>query len=303
MEINCLSQSRETKSIFEGIPKHIVAIAIAIAITYCFGWLVKNWNTGFVTEKVKISSHYLESNLFWIEPALAIVLIIIFHIITRLVRRSKKGGMAIASGMFFYSPNHDKGSIEKGEKFLREKSIECSPIYTMGATGWNTFSDKSSPLYTSLESCHEAQIILFSPISNNLEKRAQDVNQDANEYRNEICKSINYLTALRTKGVIPERIKLKVYNSYPGWKYIFIQPYVWVQYYSPNHHVKNTPVYMYENVPNGIYRHLLDQFLKRWNSHWLCPYNFDNKKIEFIDKDGKIYKQESIEQLLIDAIK
>lgn len=298
-----MSHSRETKSIFEGIPKHIIAVVIAIAITYCFGWLVKNWETKLVVEKVQITSHYLESNLFWIEPALVIVLIISFHIITRVIGHFKRGGMAIASGMFFYSPNHNNKTIEEGEKFLKEKSIECTHIYTMGATGWDTFGDNNSPLHTSLESCHETQIILLSPISDNLEKRAKDIDQDRDEYKNEICKSIHFLTTLRAKGANPERIKLKFYSSYPGWKYVFIEPYVWVQYYSSDDHVKNTPVYMYENVPKGIYRHLLDQFSKRWNSHWLWPYNFEIKEIEYFDKNGKKYKQVSIEQLLIDTIK
>lgn len=282
---------------------HIIALPIAISSIVFFNKLIVNWEKEVVVNKVHSISVFLGHYLIWIDTGLTLAIITLIYLTKIIIRHYKKGVMATASGIFFYSPNNSKRTIEKGEKFLKEKSIECTHIYTMGATGWDTFGDQDSPLHESLDSCHETQIILLSPLSDNLKKRAKDVKQDKNKYKNEICKSINYLAALRAKGPNPERIKLKFYTTYPGWKYIFIEPYVWVQYYSLDDHVKNAPVYMYENVTKGIYRNLLDQFSTRWNSRWLWPYNFKTKKIEHIDKNGIIYKHECIEQLLIDAIK
>lgn len=301
MGLNDLNHSQRTNSIVKETLKHIIAVIIALAFTYSFGWIVKNWESKFVIEGVHITSRYLGANLFWIKPTLVIVLIISFHVIMRVIERFRQGRMSAASGMFFYSPNHNNRKIKKGKKFLKEKSSKCTHIYTMGATGWDTFGRNDSPLHESLKSCHETQIILLSPISDELKQRANDVKQNENKYRNEICKSINYLTTLRARGANPKRIHLKFYSTYPGWKYIFIEPYVWVQYYSPDGHIMNMPVYMYEDVPKGIYSSLLDHFFKRWVSHWLWPYNFETKEIEYVDKNGKIYKRKSIEQLLINA--
>lgn len=264
------------------LPEHFVAAGITLTTVFCLYWLVINWEAEFVTKRVQCLSQYLEHNLRWIEPLSTILIIFIIHIIARIIRGYREGKMAIATGMFFYSPNTKNRFVKRSEGYIRKESLKCARINILGASGWNTFGKENSPLHEALKTCDEVNVILINPSSEYLVMRAKDVALDTNAYKQEVVDSIEYLKSLRTCGDNPERLKLKMYDSYPVFKYIFLGRYVWVQKYPSGGHVRDSPIIAYQRTPSetGVYGHHQYLFSKRWNSEKLGKYNFETGKLE-----------------------
>ncbi len=114
--------------------------------------------------------------------------------------------------------------------------------------------------------------------------------------------SIRYLTDLVSKGDNPH-IELKMYQSYPTWKLVLLDQYVWVQQYPPDKHVRSSPCRAYEDKkvkcdPNEIapYDQFYTVFSRRWKSHYLGKFNFITEKLEFFDVKGKKIREESISE-------
>lgn len=259
------------------LPEHFFAAGITLTTVACLYWLLINWETEIVVEKVRNISQYLEHNLRWIEPLSTIIIIFIIHIIARIIVRFREGKMAIDIGMFFHSPNTKNRFVKRSEEYIRKESMKCSRIKILGASGWNTFGKEGSPLHEALKTCDEANIILIDPSSRFLVKRANDVNIDTQDYIKEVVDSIEYLKSLRTSGDNPGRIKLKTYDSYPVFKYIFLGRYVWVQKYPSRGHVRDVPITAYQRVStseSGVYGQHHYLFSKRWNSKKLKMYTF-----------------------------
>ncbi len=259
-----------------------IAIIVMLVIRAMYKALC-NWTADNVLLFVDSSARYLGHHYVWVELACLAVIISFIHVTLRISRRFWLGGTARNAGMFFYSLNSSSRALLRSKKFLEKKSLACKNIHINGATGWNTFGNPVSPLHIALTKCDSAEIILLSPLSDNIEVRAKDIKQTPEEYKNEILRSILFL-----KSIIDQEgyttIKLKLCDSYPGWKYIFIDPYVWVQNYPKHEHVALSPSYAYQRLEGGIYDQLLNQFGKRWNSPWVCNYNFENDTIECMDK-------------------
>lgn len=189
--------------------------------------------------------------------------------------------------MFFYSTNANDKAVKKSLKFLQGESSNCNLIIIIGATGWATFGDKGSPMYSPICSCQEARIILIYPLSPAVDDRAKDLVMSTSDYRGEIYKSIEYLKSLRKTH---HHVELKMYNHYPSWKYILVDKYIWVQRYPADKHVHLSPSYALEKAiaKEGptLYDQLYQHCLEEWNSKDLGLYDFDTGEIEFIDTSG-----------------
>ncbi len=284
---------KQQKWLFE----HGLAATVAVSSTLSFSWLVRNWEKETVVYEVKMISDFLDSYLHFIEPVLTIIIFIFFVTVGRVIKHYRKGSMAIASGMFFFSPNFRERQVIKSEKFLRNESTKCVHIQIMGASGWNTFGHPDSPLHEGLQICGKAQIILLNPLSKSIIQRAENIDQGIKDYKQEIISSLKYLHNLRQKGDNPNRIQVRMYQSYPGWKFVILGRYIWTQWYPSDDHVRNSPCYAFQRVPNEqrcLYSQLFAQFNRRWDSYHLGRYNFDNGKIEFYAENGLLIKEISI---------
>jgi len=275
---------------------HGIAMAIAIVAALSFRWLVKNWQHPTVIASVNNVSSFVDVNLSFIEPALTLTVFIIAKSSGRVIRHYKKGSMALTAGMFLYSHNADDKEVKKSERFLKKEGMKCAHIHILGASGWDTFGKADSPLHDGLRTCNEVQVILLSPSSEALIRRAADIGQNANDYKIEIYKSIEYLRELRELGDNPERIKLKMYRSYPMWKYIILGRYLWIQQYPPDCHVRLSPCYGFQKVSRGagIYGNVFTQFQRRWVSYRLGIYNFDTDLLEFYNEDAILIEKQRI---------
>lgn len=281
---------------YRWLVQHGSAATVAVILTLSFSWLVKNWETELVVNKIKKTSDFLDTNLHFIEPVLTLTIFVFFATLGRVIKHYRRGSLAIAAGMFFYSRNLKERQVNESEKFIRKEANECAHIHIMGASGWNTFGKPDSPLHQGLKTCNEAEIILLYPLSPALTKRARDISQGTEEYKQEIYNSLQYINELRGEGDNPERIKVRMYQSYPGWKYIFLGRYVWVQKYPPGDHVRNSPCYAFQRSPNeiGIYGQLFEQFKRRWESYRLGRYNFETDMLELYDENNRLTKKEPI---------
>lgn len=257
-------------------------VGVALVASGCYRisvFILNHWADKKVVAYVDRASTFMEHPPFWVELIFVAVTISLYNIAIRITRGYKLGGTAKAAGMFYYSPNSDDRTVIRNNNFLRKKSTDCKHLKIMGATGWHTFGKRCSPLHEAINNCDSAEIILFSPLSDFLEDRSTDVGQKPDEYGREIYWSILFLKSL-IDGPKPIDIKLKLCDSYPGWKYMFLDPYVWVQQYPKTEHVVRSPSYAYQRIDMGIYDQLYYQFTKRWKSPWVCDYDFENTTVK-----------------------
>lgn len=282
---------------FKWLIEHGFAAVAAVSITLGFRWLVINWQAEIVIKRVDEVAVFLDKYIHYIEPILTLTIFILFATLGRVIKHYRKGGMSIAAGMFFYSPHLKERQVEKSEQFLRREASKCVHIHLLGSSGWNTFGHSDSPLHNGLQVCEKAEIILMNPYSDALEKRAENIGQDAAEYRQEIIQSLQYIKTLKDigDGDNANRIEVKMYQSYPGWKFIILGRYCWVQQYPISEHVRNSPCYAFQRIPQwGIYGHFFSQFQRRWDSLRLGKYNFDSESIEFYNESGEMINEKSL---------
>jgi hypothetical protein len=225
---------------------------------------------------------------------LTIVLFSFIKISGRAIRHFELGSTALGAGMFFYSPNTKDKEVKKSERFLSNRSKNCAHLYILGSSGWDTFGSQESPLHQALLTCNHVEIILINPMSEELAHRVRDLSDvNLDEYRNQIYRTIDFLKDKRNEGNNPDRILLRMYSSYPMWKYIILGRYVWLQQYPANKHVKDSPCYAFHRIENnkhghtaGMYDHVFAQFKRRWDSPHIGRYNFNENCLEYYTRDG-----------------
>lgn len=176
-----------------------------------------------------------------------------------------------AAGVSGFSPHATK--IEKktdwkscNAKIRANKAID---LRIMGSTGWNTFGHHQSPLYQLIEQFQgEIKILLMNPdpALPTLIQRAAETNKTPAQYAKEINDSITRLKLLKQqKG---RNISLKLYDQIPIWKMLISNDYMWLQHYSKNMNVEDTPVYTFFSDGDGgtsLFHALYSVWIKRWD--------------------------------------
>jgi hypothetical protein len=175
---------------------HIVTSFIAIYFTYNLDNLLKNWTDPSMIESVNSIAEKVGKHIWAIEITCGIIIMIFLELIIYIVKTYKLVKVAKGSGIFIYNPNSTLARIKANNDYLKEKGEECSHIHYLGATGWNTFGKKGSPLYYALEKCESAEIILLDPNSKDAKERAKNINMDIALYQDEIRSSIARLKSL-----------------------------------------------------------------------------------------------------------
>lgn len=199
------------------------------------------------------------------------VIFIIFAFYKLYVKTISNAKLIKNSGLFLFQPNRKSGDMEANKRLMDEKSSTARDILILGATGYNTFArsdvEGKAMLREQLEQMTgEIKIMLLHPKAQQAESRAQALGVPLGDYQQEIHKSINFLRQLKTKG---QNISLKVYVQKPIWKMILLDDFLWLQYYHPNSHVEQMPVYgIHRKQPIGEYSlfgPLYEVFQKKWN--------------------------------------
>lgn len=165
----------------------------------------------------------------------------------KLVANQKK--MLASFGVRLFS-RHDSEEARKSDwtalaADLAVASKEHSPLWIMGATGKETFSAASSPLFDVIRNYEgEVKILLIKPKSFAFHHRCKGLKVADDDYLEQILDSIEFCK--ETVARKNRSIELKLYESLPIWKMILTSRALWVQYYTPTDHVENTPLYCFE---------------------------------------------------------
>jgi hypothetical protein len=261
---------------------HIIIVASTLAIVIPLRWLLLHWAEQPVVDRIYTFSRFLGNHLLAVEGAVGILIILFLEMVVRMYRRARLGKLALESGLFLYCPNASQKEIQASKQVLKEQSENCSNIHIFCASGWDTFGKPGSPLHETMRRCDKAEVVLLNPESQAARKRAEDLGIAPDDYISNIRQSIAYINSIRKGGDNPERFQLKTYDSYPYWKYIFLEKQVWIQQYPPNGTVQCSPCYTFERIADrdgGIYKNLMQYFIRRWNSNRLGRYDFQKGRI------------------------
>lgn len=166
----------------------------------------------------------------------------------------------------------DETAHGKDWEFFLEtvKKEKSNNLKILGASGVETFCDPESPLHDLIETFKgEVQVLMLNPFSSAKDERADSLKGSGctrANYRDDIKKSLNYLSKLSTRknGLV----KYKVYDHLPSWKMVMTDKYLWLQYYFPGDHVANSVVHIYykNNDETSMYMPYFNEFNRLWNS-------------------------------------
>ena len=277
---------------------HAAATVLAAVIVIYTFRLIENWQSPSVLRVIEAVEETMNSHRSFvvIEFILMILMACLIFWFIFVLRNLRLAKMAKGVGLFVYRPNASPGAVKKSEAFLKKESGGCREIFIRAATGWRTFGDPESPLHRAVKTSRSVRIILSYPLSEAIADRANDLERDLNEYREEIYESIEYLATVRRQSRTPEEIILKMYDTYPLWRYLIVDNCVWVQQYPRDEDVRNTPYYGFEGKPRTeniitVFDHVRSQYVVNWNSRRLGTYNFDTETVVSIKETGEVAKK------------
>lgn len=113
-------------------------------------------------------------------------------------------------------------------------------LWIMGATGWNTFASKDSPLRETIENFNgQIRILLLSPEGCACRQRSTSVSQKLSAYQSEIKRTLKFCERLAAEG---KTVEVRLYDWPPTWKVILTTTSFWLQHYEQRRHVEDGPV-------------------------------------------------------------
>jgi len=238
--------------------------------------LVPSWAWGSFESGSSTYANYLIDHplrtigfvLLVIWTLVAIWLLIQFrnHIVSFIAENSRRKSLLTEVGLFEFWPdaNVDSREAQWSEMSVRIINPPQTVLKIIGATGWDSFGAKSSPLHDALHSFEgRVFVILMNPESEYLGERAASVSMATATYRNQIRKSLKCLKELKKRG---HYIDVRLYNSPPNWKMIFTPLTLWLQHYRNDKHVAESPVYMFYATSDmqGLYHAYAKDFDRIW---------------------------------------
>lgn len=201
-----------------------------------------------------------------VSPAVVTLLVIMVVSLIAMVLRLKN---TLANfGVRLFS-RHDTPELKKRDwellkSDLKNASGEHSPIWVLGATGKETFSAATAPLFDLLQEYKgDIKVLLVRPNSFAYNNRCAGLGVSSQKYLDEILDSIDYCKQLHAKG---KSIEVTLYESLPIWKMVMTTRVLWVQYYQDAKHVDDTPMYSfkYGDHDSMLFEGFRTVFRKRW---------------------------------------
>lgn len=246
---------------------------------------------------------FISSNNLLVEICLTFTTMVVINALLRNTVAYKLSNIAVDAGIFFYSKNTSNKDKRNIYNFI-SKELSGSPnILIAGATGWKTFGDINSPFHSALANSEKSQIILIYPFSDKIPLRVSDINRNnpdnpitVHEYTQEVLKSIKFLREQYHHADTSNNIELKLYHSYPFWKYIRLNNFLLIQQYPKLEHVDKSPYIAVgrTNDKKDLFQSFNRQLNRFWESHRLSRFDFKTDEIVFTDDNGIETKREKI---------
>ncbi len=212
-------------------------------------------------------ANYLTHPEELISAAMVTLLLTTCIALFRIVIKQRR--MLTSFGVRLFS-KHDTPEVKKSDwaavcADIKRASDEHSPLWILGATGKETFSSPTSPLFDALRTFSgEIKVLLVRPNSVAFDHRCNSLGLSKDNYTGDILDSIEYCKELVTKK--GRSVELKLYESPPIWKMFLTNRVLWVQYYKPGEHVDKTPIYCFKYV--GTESTLFDGFRTVFQKRW-----------------------------------
>ena len=180
---------------------------------------------------------------------------------------AQKSNIVDGFGALCYWPHDtDERRLKNWKNCIDEiTTAPARDLKILGATGWHTFGATDSPLHQIIKEFKgEIRVLLMDPNAQCLPGRAENVGMSQREYRNEINQTIEYCREIQRQN---PNFFLKTYSQPPIWKMVIVNQFLWLQHYTKNAHVDDTPVYglFADQADSSLYYPLLNVFHKRWS--------------------------------------
>lgn len=253
---------------------HVIIFVSSYYTVHLSSGLLLNWKNETVVEAVESLANFIVNNQFEIELALTFVLFAFASLTFLLFKYIRVARLAQVSGIFYANKHNSWLAKRKSDNFLKAISLKSEDVWSLGATGWETFV--RGPLNKSFFSTAQClRVSLLNPMSAQVVRnRSKDCSMQSDNYFAEIYASIIFCHLLIEKKIV---IELKLYSEYPFWKLIVVKPScVWIQQYPKRGHVRNTISIAFnsDGGNNGVYGHYYGLFERLWNSQNFVSYDF-----------------------------
>ena len=167
-------------------------------------------------------------------------------------------------------------------------------MLVIGSTGYGTFVDPQGDLYTVLEKCLGAHILLVNPYSQEATCRicaTPSPHFPIEKFRTEVTESISLVRRLKAAG---KPVRLKLYSDPPLVKLAILGDYLWLKHYHTDQDIQTMPEYVFQHNLNdhGLYTLFYQYFLQRWENPEIPEYDFDTGELVYRGKNGIEVKRE-----------
>lgn len=268
---------------------HIVVVALSAGIALSLPTIARSFLTYW--SRVENDTVYLVAD----EMTAAIFLIVSFNYLHRSLRDRTLAKMATGAGLTAFSPWR-KLSAQRRIRKLKEKQGRGRTIVVIGSTGYGTFVDQDGDLYTVLEQCMGAHILLVNPYSQEATSRIDAIHHPhftLEKFRKEVRESIALLKRLKATG---KAVKLKLYSDPPLVKLAILGDYLWLKHYHTDLDVQTMPEYMFQHNLNdhGLYNLFYQYFIQRWDNLEIPEYDFETDELVYRGQNGNEVIRERI---------
>lgn len=260
---------------------HIVVVALSAGIALSLPTVARSFLT--LWSLVESNKIYLVA----VEVTAAIVLIVTFNYLQRSLRDRTLAKMATGAGLTAFSPWRELSAQRRIRKF-KEKQGTGRTIMVIGSTGYGTFVDQEGDLYTVLEKCMGAHILLVNPYTHEATNRIDAIRHPhftLETFRKEVRESIDLLKRLKATG---KAVKLKLYSDPPLVKLAILGDYLWLKHYHTDLDVQTMPEYVFQHNLNdhGLYNLFYQYFMQRWDHPEIPEYDFETDELVYRGHNG-----------------
>jgi hypothetical protein len=230
--------------------------------------------------------------LLTVEIVLAVLLILFFNYVGWVWRDRRLARMAREAGLVFVS---SKGFLSRRRsRKLKESQGIARDIMVIGSTGGRTFADPKGDLYTVIQNCRMAKIMLLNPFSEGASIRAKsilDPEVNLERFREQIQRSITFLKELKA---VQKDVRLKLYHDVPFIKMAISGDYIWANLYHAGFDVRLMPEYVYKHdqKPGSLYALFYQYFLNQWNNPGIPEYDLETDELVYRDGSGSEERRE-----------
>jgi hypothetical protein len=260
---------------------HIVVVVLSAGIALSLPTIARS----FLSHWSRVETDTI--SLVTVEIMAAIFLIISLNYIHRSLRDRTLARMATGAGLISFFPWR-RLSAQKRIRESKEKQGTGRTVMAIGSTGYGTFVDQQGDLYTVLEKCLGAHILLVNPYSQRATSRIDAIlhpDFTLEKFQKEVRESIALLKRLRATG---KAIKLKLYSDPPLVKLAILGDYLWLKHYDTDLDVQTMPEYVFQHnlKDHGLYNLFFQYFMQRWESPEIPEYDFDNDQLVYRGHNG-----------------